>query len=371
VNILPLAVLSALTLATMAETSDQTRTVRPTVPTGPNPVGTISRLFSDPTRGNRYQVASNRSFVVQFWYPAERVPGARLAPYLDPKVRALWQSYYAQHGLPADLTRFDLAVSGAVEAAPLNHGRTPYPVVLFSHGYQCVRTMDTEVMVDLASHGFCAIALDHADAWVSAFPNRQIMQGHAPDLPVSAAENVSLLRSRARDISFLLDELARLNREDEVFRGCIDLSRVGIMGHSLGGAVVAELCATEPRLKAGAALDPGGHPNLDEVHIAQPFLIAIGQDANPIMQPYRADFRKLFERLGHPAYWFELRGADHFDFVECPWFAPEPDAAKLRRGILLRAYLLSFFKKYLKADDDHLLVGPLDPTSAITNFLSK
>src|SRR5947207_2995816 len=40
-------------------------------PTGPHPVGTLSRMLTDASRTNRFNVRTNSSFMVTFWYPAQ------------------------------------------------------------------------------------------------------------------------------------------------------------------------------------------------------------------------------------------------------------------------------------------------------------
>jgi hypothetical protein len=44
-------------------------------PSGPYSVGTFSRLMTDPSRSNRYNISTNSFFMVTFWYPAEAKAG--------------------------------------------------------------------------------------------------------------------------------------------------------------------------------------------------------------------------------------------------------------------------------------------------------
>jgi predicted dienelactone hydrolase len=308
--------------------------------------------------------------MVQFWFPAEPRAGVLPASYLVSAAASTWYSYYSNAGLAANSVLFPRAVSHALPDIPISTNQAPFPVVVFSHGYQCVRTMDTDVMENLASFGFVTVAIDHADAWISVFPSGQIVRGNAPDLPISTAQFSLNIQNRTRDVRFVLDELTRLNQQDELFGGRLDLEHVGIIGHSLGGGVVAEVCADDGRFKAGLSLD-GAHTNVLALQISQPFLIASGTDANPVMQPYRADFRKLFDQLSQNAYWLELTNSEHFDFVESPWFATSPLPAKIRTATILRAYTLSFFNKYLKGQDDHFLDGPPASYPEVDTFLRK
>jgi predicted dienelactone hydrolase len=43
------------------------------------------------------------------------------------------------------------------------------------------------------------------------------------------AENVLMA-----DVRFVLDQLQEMNLHDDFWRGCLELSKVGIVGHSMG-----------------------------------------------------------------------------------------------------------------------------------------
>jgi hypothetical protein len=51
-------------------------------PTGPYPVGTFSRLLTDPSRTNTVR-HTNQQFVITFWYPAVGQAGSLPAPYVE------------------------------------------------------------------------------------------------------------------------------------------------------------------------------------------------------------------------------------------------------------------------------------------------
>jgi hypothetical protein len=59
-------------------------------PTGPYPVGTVSRVLTDPSRTNRYNIKTNSSFMGTFWYPADRIGAAALpGPYTPRRAEGL------------------------------------------------------------------------------------------------------------------------------------------------------------------------------------------------------------------------------------------------------------------------------------------
>jgi hypothetical protein len=67
------------------------------------------------------------------------------------------------------------------------------------------------------------------------------------------AEVVDLAR---HDLSFALDQLERLNADrSSPFRGRLDVTRVGAVGHSLGGAAALQVTHEDPRIRGVVDID--------------------------------------------------------------------------------------------------------------------
>jgi hypothetical protein len=81
---------------------------------------------------------------------------------------------------------------------------------------------------------------------------------------------------RLADLRFVLDKLTTLNSgRDSGFTGRLDLSRIAIAGHSLGGLTVLRALESEPRFKAGVLLDAVVPPHLAKP-LKQPVLHVVG-----------------------------------------------------------------------------------------------
>lgn len=97
-------------------------------PSGPYPVGTVSRLLTDPSRSNRYNIPTNSAFMVTFWYPAEARAGVLPEAYVESN--ATLYAYLNERN-PSTVAQF---MSHALPGLPLATNQASYPVVIYSHG---------------------------------------------------------------------------------------------------------------------------------------------------------------------------------------------------------------------------------------------
>jgi predicted dienelactone hydrolase len=102
------------------------------------------------------------------------------------------------------------------------------PVIVISHGLGSGRAAFKYFAEHLASHGFVVAVPEHpgsSERQISA-----LLDGKADDV-----SNPKEFMDRPLDVSFLLDELSRLNQTDDRFKGHLKLNQVGVMGQSFGG----------------------------------------------------------------------------------------------------------------------------------------
>jgi pimeloyl-ACP methyl ester carboxylesterase len=183
------------------------------------------------------------------------------------------------------------------------------------------------------------------------------------------------------DIGFVLDRLERLNGSDSSgkFTGRLDMTRVGVFGHSFGGATAAQFCHDDSRCKAGIDVDGAPFGSVVREGMDKPFLFLLsdhshesGAESDRIL----ANIQSIYDRLpAEGRLRIAIRGADHFLFSD--------DGALLkshivmgalrmvgilgidgRRQLAVTAYCVhSFFDAYLKgAGDSRLRISsPLFP----------
>lgn len=110
------------------------------------------------------------------------------------------------------------------------------PVIVISNGLGAHRSRFVELATHLASHGFAVAIPDHPGS------DRQRLREFYQGLRSENFESAEYLE-RPRDVSFLLDELTRLNGER--FGDRLNPDQAGIFGYSFGGTTALSLIGAE------------------------------------------------------------------------------------------------------------------------------
>ncbi len=154
----------------------------------------------------------DRSLTVEVWYPAE-----------IPADSAATVTYAEVMGTRGDSLRplipFSFRGRAFPDAAPkTSEGK--FPLIVVSHGYVGSRYLMTYLTENLASKGYVVAAIGHTD---STFKDANAFQ--------------STLLNRAKDIRFVLNEMARLEKsgDKDDLSGLIDADNTAIIGYSMGG----------------------------------------------------------------------------------------------------------------------------------------
>jgi dienelactone hydrolase len=310
-------------------------------PTGPFAVGAIDRVLIDPARTNLYRYAPRtNAFMITFWYPTDPPKaGALPGPMWDKRVAAD-ANFYADFGLDRNWAQiFSVAVPHRVVGLPLAAGLARYPVLLYSNGLPGHRKALSQQCEELASHGYVVAVVDHSDCWATEFPDgRYLIGNHSGDIP-----------GRLKDMTFLLNELTRMDSTDPLFAGRLDLERVGGFGQSYGGTVV-ETCRADTRMKCVGIWD-ASLQSLGSAGLQKPILVALGESSS-----FYAEDLRLFDNATNGAVFLQIKGANHDSNWDSAWTVYAPGGRT--RALAINACFLWFFDKYLKGKDSPFPTNP-------------
>lgn len=376
-----LAVIAACMLLLGVMWIDHYRETSLPVPTGPFAVGRILAVWTDAAHFDPMAPApgTHRELLAWIWYPAApRRPGQGFADYLPAAWRAAEQQ---RRGPVLNFITRDLARVHAHSLldAPLSAQQKSYPVVLLRGGSSSPVVRYTALAEDLASHGFVVVGIDAPyRTSLVVFPDGRriaiapqnnveslLVEGEPPD-----GEALSLARKLVHawsaDLSFTLDQLQRLNASDPSgrLRGRLDMTRVGVFGHSLGGTTSVQFCHDDPRCKAAVDVDGdlGGSILADGVACPVLFLLS-DHSREPVAEtlPVMTAIRALYDRLpADQRLWIVLSGANHYMFSEDGALLKSPLIMHLlravgllridgRRQLALSAHFINaFFDVYLR-----------------------
>ena len=143
----------------------------------------------------------------------------------------------------------------------------------------------------------------------------------------------------------------------------IDRSRIGMAGHSIGGAAAATTMAADPRVRAGVNMDGSFHGALPpEGPGGRPFLM-LGTDADHRPDGWDTTWARTWSALGGWKRWLTIAGADHFTFSDSPVIAdhfslPQPPLAPARAVTITRTYVAAFFDRHLRGRPQPILDAP-------------
>ncbi len=135
------------------------------------------------------------------------------------------------------------------------------PLIIISHGLGSDRTSYRYLAEHLASHGFAVASPEHPGSNASYI--QALFEGAAGQ--ISEPEEFI---NRSRDISFLLDELARRAEFDEVLGDRLDLESVAIIGQSFGGYTALSLGGAEINFRRLGADCPDGDARPDTLNLS-------------------------------------------------------------------------------------------------------
>ncbi len=346
-------------------------------PTGRAQIGTASVYLIDRGRFDPYAPGRPREVVLQLWYPAEPNGDEELAPCVTPATAEAF-------GLEPDcMSHAYVDAPVARQADPL-FGIIPrpwlkktYPVVLFSPAYTSSRSFSTVLIEELVSQGYIVAAIDHPyDSGAVEFPDGRVVpfqpneeeeaegeESEPADLTWLDEANREALAVRVGDVRFVVDSLGEMNRGTssvaglpDGLAGAMNLDRIGIFGHALGGTTVAQSMLEDQRLSAGVSLDGAMPPAVRTSGLDNPIMFIASEQPDPY-HAIESSWQQTNQRGWHRG--LRMTGTGHNSFTDFEVFCAQVECGlplestlgtinSARAVEVQRAYLTTFFNGQLK-----------------------
>ena len=239
-------------------------------PTGPYKVGTASITITSPDRRELYDVKYDviRRFVVQFYYPADRI-GTRRAPAIEngddverglSKLTKLPRVFLSHLSQVQSNSWYDTSVSS---------NEKQYPIIILSHGWKGFKNIQTNKAEELASQGYIVASIDHTYGSISTiFEDGTVKELNQSALPDRADSEHFIKYGRALvetfkgDIIETLDTLEEMNsnKGQSMLSGRLNMDKVAVVGHSMGGGAAVLAAIDDARIGAVVGLDAWVEP---------------------------------------------------------------------------------------------------------------
>jgi hypothetical protein len=337
--------------------------------TGTYGVGVKTIHLVDENRSENFTVNDTtdvREIMVQLWYPINKTIEEPRVDYMDAPT---FQWLKGRSPVPL------VTIPDTAYQFVRPHGRNEtmiasgvFPVVIFSPGYDGVYQIYTSFIEDLVSHGFVVASMNHPYvSGITVFPDgRTVGLASVPTDPAAQAAFFNMsLRTIVEDAKFLLDTLAEMNVTDPDYSSHFDLSRVGMYGHSFGGANTAVCCYEDSRITAGLTLDGVFYSSFIPGNITKPFLMMFAEArlANDSTINY------MWNHVSNDAFKMNISGSTHYAYTDVgvllshlvPLIPPKilgfGTIPPKRMVNITKTYETAFFEVFLKGEPVETLLG--------------
>ncbi|MCP5065355.1 MAG: alpha/beta fold hydrolase [bacterium] len=245
-------------------------------------------------------------------------------------------------------------------------GASGAPLVILSHGAGATRDSYVYLAEHLARHGFVVCVPAHAG---SDLPG---VQAVASAMGISVLQALGVVTrdpdeysGRAGDVTFLIDQAATWNTSNQTLAGCIDTTRVAVIGHSYGaftalvsgGATAGfpggQMAIGDTRVDAVVAYSPqglGGTGDFDATSFAStrvPAMLMAGSEDGGFQGQPPSWRREGYDLMpSGDKYFLSLANAAHLHFSEGFQTAPRTET----HGIVT-ALTVAFLRVHLQSGD--------------------
>ncbi|MNO50159.1 isoform II [compost metagenome] len=339
-------------------------------------------LLTDYTRKTKFQEEpEGRKIVISIYYPdTDGVPNQNKSEmkYMDlfcpceQLARAILQD------IEMNMDLIDGLSTSISERASQQKSKRAYPIIIYSPALGLDRDMYIYNIQALVKQEFIVVTVSAAyEAMFTVCPSGEFINQSETMRKIQATdynELHHLISIRKKDIQYVLDYLSDLNAKDKNFMGSFNMDKIGMIGHSIGGATALNLTMEDDRIKAVVLLDASLHLYIEneEKHNSVPILLlrqkasALEALSNILQEKIANDFIKGQEKLfmnwsGYKSF-LKIESATHMSFSDMPLFEEDETLHQRTCGThhQINELVTKFFQEYL-----------LDQGKAYSTFISQ
>ncbi|AIQ48096.1 acetylhydrolase [Paenibacillus sp. FSL R7-0273] len=226
-----------------------------------------------------------------------------------------------------------------------------YPLLVFSHGAYGIRYSNTSTFTELASHGYVVASIDHPYHSFYTESEDGKLTMISPDYfqevndtnkaGVYTAQELDgiiqkWMKLRTGDMGLVIDTVVEMAAKDDspaVYQ-LVDPAKIGVFGHSMGGAASVWLGRERDDIGAVVNLDGPLFSELIYDRASDNFAAANKAYTTPLLNVYSDDVwkqldyvtvyagNKTAEQTFAEVYSVHFQGANHMSLTDLPLFSP-------------------------------------------------
>ena len=322
-------------------------------------VGQINLDLTDIDRLELYKKEEeNRRLQITVWYSISKGIGKSLE-YPKEVLSALQKVIKLPAWLFTHVGKIKTHCYEEGEAAELQ-GKSP--LIIYSPGNSSTRFQNMAVIEQLVSLGYTVIGVDHPYTSNDiAFEDGTIAYRNLTFEEKDTALYEKEVVIRAEDLAFVLRKIKNNpGLIDETIWRNIDFERIGVLGHSYGGATASWLMSENTDIKAGLSYDGGLWGPITQKGFQKPFLYLSASETLGLRygaDKERADFvesvvqnlKEAYRNSGDNAKAILLENYNHYSFTDLTLFSPLLSKGKKPMETTIDI-TIAFFEQYLKGN---------------------
>ncbi len=357
-------------------------------PSGSFSIGLQSLYLEDQTRQEvlTKEVGDHRKLTAHIWYPSDqKVTNPKR--YMD---QGYAEAFVESKNMPSFIaTHFDLTKTHTQKSLPITRNEQ-LPIIVMSHGLLWNCEVYTSIIEEIVSQGYVVVGIDHIyESFLTEYKGRKLQWSQEnidymdkgldfnlieKKMNLALHSKDSLLRDKStyeiiqelpyfksldrwsKDISFVIDQLEIINRDPDGFLfQKLSIDRIGLLGHSWGGAAVVQNASVNKRIRAVINMDGAQFGRLIDTTLNKPLMVMhADRDYKNFFTPNFYVYEKVakndfFEvtiastghaNFGDLSYWTKVNS-----LTETGSIVPK------RMTQVTNKLILHFFNKYIKGEN--------------------